>query len=197
MKLRFILPVVNVAISSAALVYENLRGFAGKNPEPSPPLLACYLINAPVLVIQQAVVFVLGKLAPKVCSQAGLEACYRAERVAALGVFVLGVGALWYLVGRAIEAERPGVRIATFRNWRRKSLGAVVILFAILCGTIGVLNWKERSYPLNLPLPSLAYTLWALLLAVLCGRDLVRSAHSGTETSSSRAGDSTGSRGQD
>lgn len=175
MKLRFVLPSINLVASAAALIHENLLGFARRDPEPSAALLVCYMINAPALVIRRAVDYTLGRLIPGVCNAADLEFCYRAERMASLVVFMGGLGMLWYLVGRGVEAEWLGSGPATeSRDWRRTSLDVAVILFAVLCAVIGVLNWGERSYPLNLPVPFLVYTLWALVLAILCGRDVVR-----------------------
>lgn len=175
MKLRFILPGINLVASAAGLIHDNLQSFGRKNPEPSAALLACYLINAPALVIRRAAEFAFSKLIPEVCNPVGLDSCYRAERITSVAVFMMALGMLWYLVGRAVEAEWLGKgRGAEPGDWRRGSLDAIVILFAMFCAVIGVLNWRERSNPLNLPLPFVAYILWALILGVLCSRDLVR-----------------------
>jgi hypothetical protein len=183
MKLRFVLPSINLVASAAALIHDNLFGFARRDPEPSAAMLVCYLINAPAVVIRRAAEYALGKLIPGVCSAVYLEFCYRAERISSLAVFMAGLGFLWYLVGRGVEAEwLSRGRAAESPDWRRTSLDVAVILFAVLCAVIGVLNWGDRSYPLNLPLPFLAYTLWALVLAILCGRDLARcSSRGGSE----------------
>jgi hypothetical protein len=175
MRLRFILPSINLVASAVALIHDNLRGFAGKDPGPSAVLLACDLVNAPALVIRRIAEFAFGRLVPEVCNPVSLDSCYRAERITSVVVFMAGLAMLWYLVGRAVEAEWLGKgSVANPRDWRRGSLDAAVILFAMFCGVIGVLNWRERSYPLNLPLPFLSYSLWGLLLTVLYGRDLVR-----------------------
>ena len=176
MKLRFFLPVVNVAVCVWALIADNPRsGQYGINPEPPPLLLACYLINAPVLLIRYAVVFLLGKIIPAVCGMASLDACYLGENLAARGVFLLGAGLLWYLVGHAIEGEwKGGVPAVPFRSWRRVTMDVAAVLFAFLCVSLGVLNWKDRAYPLRLPLPFLSLVLWGLVLAVLFGRDLLK-----------------------
>jgi hypothetical protein len=172
MRLRFILPTIN-AVAASLLILENSGSdFYGLRPEPTPTLLACYLLNAPIMPLRFLVMAASSRLTTTFCSPANPNACYKAERLAGIGVFLLGIWVLWYLVGSGIESKWKGRRaLLPFRTPYRVGLDLALFFTGILCAFVGVLNWKERSF--HIPLPLLAYMVWALALTIPYGRDLL------------------------
>lgn len=136
-------------------------------------LMASYLINAPVLFVRYAIASVVDRSIRATCSPSSGEACFHIEKIADYAILLIAVGLLWYLVGRGIESRlRLHTGDVSNQGCRQLAMNLILITIGVFCGIIGVLNWRERSFPWRLPLPFVAYLVWALALLVLGSLDL-------------------------
>jgi hypothetical protein len=164
LKLRYVLPLVQMALAVALLWQSNLWFKEAVRlsdiPGPSPAFELCRSINAPIALFQ-ALWF--------------RYASSSADNI----VFVLAVGALWYWVGVNFESWR---RYRAVLVIRRKSLRLAIDLVLFAMGVllaIVFMSEMRKVLPYFDPrsLWSLAifgpYVLWSLVLMFFFGRDFI------------------------
>ena len=129
----------------------------------------CHALNAPVMLFR-FVVLGLWNAAHLTGSSV--------ENVVDTGIFLVGVGLLWYLVGATIDSWRQEhvVILVTLPAWARVSLGLFLIIVGILLGIMGIGIWNLIRWKsvLQATLEASLYELWALGLIGFCACDLLR-----------------------
>ena len=178
LRLRFVLPVVNVLGGSALLIYAALRPGRGDGISPGPqPAVLCYLINAPASVFRNFAISAWDRLVVANCSAANTEACYSVGRIVEVGLFLGAVGLLWYLVGLEIESSTQDKRAAV-PSWSplRVLADSALIAIGVFLAVSAVAIWRGPVWMHSLwsGLGGITYTAWATAFIATYGRDLFR-----------------------
>jgi hypothetical protein len=172
---RFILPAVNVALAVILLGIGYIPPIVYSTPR---SWELAFSINAPANLFRNLVWFEWSKHISPHCSVANSEACIKAERGIETAAFLLCTVFVWYVVGLEVEASRCGTRaMARFVTPARVLLDLIFFSAGALFLFLSATDWRSLHI-LNYwtALNFLLYAIWALVLAIAYGRDLVRCA---------------------
>jgi hypothetical protein len=174
---RFVLPAINLLVAVLLLVADRM---VPKTPGITAGSIAfqlCNLINVPANLSRNLIMLPVHHVIRLLCSPSRIELCDWIEYLLRVGLFLVGVGLTWYLVGIHLEEggpeERPSRR--TYRS-SRIALDIVLISIGALIALVGIGEFIQTSrYSLtNATLMLLPYSVWFLAIIFVYSRDLIR-----------------------
>jgi len=163
-KMRFTLPLVQVAIAIGVIAGNLLRNQWGSRPAfNAPEIQFCYSLNAPATRIWDWLLRVKGRWwwAPQLM-----------EAIVDRLPFVVFVGLLWYLV--SIEMGGSGQSVLTPKTKIRSAADVLMIAYAGWVAAFGITIRSNQfgSVTTYSTLVATPYFLWALAIAAFYGHDL-------------------------
>jgi hypothetical protein len=168
LKLKFVLPAIQIILAAVLLVVGSAQHRAERGKDiyyGAPAKRICYALNAPALLFRSAGLAIL---------DASHLASTNLYNVIDSGMFILGVGLLWFFVGAAIESRsKRGDRTALSRSWRLLiDFSLIVLGVAFLLFGLGAWKLVHWGSVLQGFAEAAIYFLWALALVFISGRDL-------------------------
>ena len=170
-RLKWMLPIVQVAISSVLLLVGTFQHPLGSTEYKygSAAVRICMGLNAPALVFRFAALSSLQTLGVRTTDTRVDNAC-----------FLLGIGLLWYLVGLQVETARR-------REPPRGVYGTVRVVAYLFFFVVGIgllptaIQMWSRIHWYSMTAACVEGSLeiaWGLVLVFCCGRGLLRYAFS-------------------
>ena len=170
-RIKLVLPLIQIALAVTLLAVGHYTRTVVPGREyhyGEPATRMCYAINAPVLVLRFAALYLWNAAHLTVSSATG---------AVDIGIFLTGVGLLWYLVGTSIESwrrRRSGMAPPSLRTSVRVTVDLCLIILGVSLGLMGVGTWMLIHWgsPLQAALEASLYEIWALALTTICAHDL-------------------------
>jgi len=162
-RMRIILPLVQMAIAVALTVSNYLRPISVVSPAwTAPDRQICDGLNAPAALIR----IFLTRLV-----STWISLPYRMQFWFETIVYILLVGLLWYTVG--IEISDNGQSVLTRKTTVRRVTDVLAFIFGTVLAGLGIVVRGQfgvvTTYSNLIAIP---YYLWGTAIAILCGRDL-------------------------
>ncbi len=179
-RLKLILPGINVLIAAILLGVGYTRPIREWSPVPWQMAL-CFSINAPANILRYLASLLWDRYVYPNCPATSADTCIRVGFGIELVIFFLGAAFVWYVVALEIEAISRGMSaMAGLGIHARVVVNASLVAAGLLFLFLFMKNWGS-SHLIMAPqyrVGILSCFAWALVIVIVCGRDLIRCAAS-------------------